>query len=198
METTGSKPTGVKGTLAGMIMNLIHANQYGKIIQRHLAGNLEPAAELSILDVGCGGGKAISIFSSIIKKARIYGIDHSMEMVKLSGKINRKGIANGQIEIVQGTVNNLPFASEMFDIATAFDTISFWNDMDNSINEVKRVLKHGGLFSIVNGYPAPGTKWYDIVKFKNADEYRAFLTGHGFRQIEIVIEKNTIIIKAFK
>ena len=81
---------------------------------------------------------------------------------------------------------------------TAFDTISFWNDFNDSINEIKRVLKQDGIFFIVNGYPKVGTKWYDFVKFKNDSEYRAFLTRHSFKEINLIIEKNTIIIKAFK
>ena len=32
IETVGSKPTGLKGTIAGRIMNIIHAGFYKKII----------------------------------------------------------------------------------------------------------------------------------------------------------------------
>jgi len=198
METIGSKPVGLKGRLAGVIMNLIHASQYKKIIQKYLVENIDTSDELSVLDIGCGGGKVINIFSSLIKKVKIFGIDHSPDMVNLSKKVNKNGINNGMIEIVQGDVKKLPYPNDSFNIVTAFDTISFWNDFNDSINEIKRVLKQDGIFFIVNGYPKVGTKWYDFVKFKNDSEYRAFLTRNGFKEINLVIEKNTIIIKALK
>jgi len=198
METIGSKPVGLKGRLAGVIMNLIHASQYKKIIQKYLVENIDTPDELSVLDIGCGGGKVINIFSSLIKKVKIFGIDHSPDMVNLSKKVNKNGINNGMIEIVQGDVKKLPYPNDSFNIVTAFDTISFWNDFNDSINEIKRVLKQDGIFFIVNGYPKVGTKWYDFVKFKNDSEYRAFLTRNGFKEINLVIEKNTIIIKALK
>jgi ubiquinone/menaquinone biosynthesis C-methylase UbiE len=119
-------------------------------------------------------------------------------MVTLSKKVNKHGIQNGWIEIVQGEVNKLPFSKGFFDLVTAFDTINFWDDIDCSLNEIKRVLKQGGVFVIVNGYPKAGTKWYDFLKFKNDEEYKTFLTQCGFRDIVIKIENQTIIIQAKK
>ena len=132
METIGSKPVGLKGRLAGVIMNLIHASQYKKIIQKYLVENIGTSDELSVLDIGCGGGKVVNIFSSLIKKVKIFGIDHSLDMVNLSQKVNKNGINNGMIEIVQGDVKKLPYPNDSFNIVTAFDTISFWNDFNDS------------------------------------------------------------------
>jgi hypothetical protein len=36
MQNIGSKTTGFTGRLAGTIMNLIHARQYGKIVKEYL------------------------------------------------------------------------------------------------------------------------------------------------------------------
>jgi len=194
MQTIGSNPVGLKGRLAGIIMNLIHTNQYKKIIQRYIIDKIDTINHLSILDVGCGGGKVISLFSSMLKKSKIYGIDHSVDMVNLSRRVNKAGISDETVNIVQGNVNKLPYSDDFFDIVTAFDAINFWNDFDNSIIEIKRVLKQNGMFLIVNGYPKEGTKWWNFVKFKNDNEYRAVLSEHDFKEINIIIEKNTIII----
>jgi len=194
MQTIGSNPVGLKGRLAGIIMNLIHTNQYKKIIQRYIIDKIDTINHLSILDVGCGGGKVISLFSSMLEKSKIYGIDHSVDMVNLSRRVNKAGISDETVNIVQGNVNKLPYSDDFFDIVTAFDAINFWNDFDNSIIEIKRVLKQNGMFLIVNGYPKEGTKWWNFVKFKNDNEYRAVLSEHDFKEINIIIEKNTIII----
>jgi len=138
MECIGSKPTGFKGIFAGVIMNMIHAKQYKKIICNHIANNIDTTSPLNILDIGCGGGKAISIFCSLFKSSKIIGIDHSPDMVALSKKVNKQSIQNGQIEILQGYANDLPFSNGFFDIITAFDTINFWDNFDHSINEIKK------------------------------------------------------------
>jgi ubiquinone/menaquinone biosynthesis C-methylase UbiE len=194
-ETIGSKPIGLFGKLAGIVMNLIHARQYRELIQKYIIDKTNNVP-MSILDIGCGGGKTINIFYSLLKTSNIYGIDHSFDMVNLSKIVNKKGILDGSIEIVQGDVQKIPYSNELFNIVTAFDTISFWDDVSISINEIKRVLKPDGIFVIVNGYPQPGTKWYEIVKFKTDDEYRSYLKKNGFNIIDIYIEKNTIIIMA--
>ncbi len=198
IQKIGSNPTGLKGRFAGIIMNLINSGKYKKIIKKYIIKNIDTKNDISILDVGCGGGKVINIFSSIAKNSKIYGIDHSIDMVRLSKKVNKAGITGGKVDIVQGNVYKLPYKDSFFNIITAFDTISFWNDLDVSINEIKRVLKKDGLLFIVNGYPKAGTKWYNIVKFKNDNEYRSFLIKCGLREINIMIEKNTIMIKALK
>ncbi len=196
--TIGSKPLGLTGKLAGFIMNSIHAKQYKNIIKKQIFEKVETSNFLSVLDIGCGGGKAINLFCSMFINSKIYGIDHSIEMVNLSRKVNKKEICKGKADIVQSDVNALPYLNNFFDIITAFDTINFWTDFDKAMNEIKRVLKKEGIFLIVNGYPKEGTKWWDFVKFKNEDEYKTLLLKNGFKEILITIEKHTIIIQAKK
>ncbi len=119
-------------------------------------------------------------------------------MVNLSNKVNRKIIQEGSVEISQSDITSLPFTNGYFDTITAFDTINFWNDFNKAISEIIRVLKKGGAFIIVNAYPKEGTKWWDFVKFKNDSEYREAMAKHNFTDINITVEKNTIIIQATK
>lgn len=198
MEKIGLKPSGLKGILAGLIMNSLHARQYKKIIQGHIINICNSSDALNVLDIGCGGGTSVAIFSSMLQSSRIFGIDHSAEMVTLSRKVNKKGIANGLVDINQGSASKLTFPDKYFDIITAFDTINFWDDIFCSVSEIKRVLKQDGVFFIVNGYPKYGTKWHKFVKFKDDQEYRYFLNQFGFKDIEIIIENHTIIIRAKK
>lgn len=195
VQAIGAKPTGLKGRLAGLIMNSIHANQYRRII-KHIVEEVGIKDAITILDIGCGGGKAINQFSSMLKNSKIYGIDHSADMVSLARDVNKGEIEKGKVDIHQGDVTKIPYPDNYFDIISAFDTINFWTDFNKAIVEIKRALKDNGIFLIVNGYPKEGTKWWDFVKFKNDDEYRKVLSEHGFNSINIEIEKNTIIIKA--
>lgn len=196
LQTIGAKPAGLRGRLAGTLMNLIHGRKYESIIRRHLPDGAAAERTAAILDVGCGGGKAVKILHALRKDARIAGIDHSADMVSLSRRTNRTGISGGAVDILQADVAELPFPDGRFDVVTAFDTINFWNDPFASAAEVRRVLKDGGTFVVVNAYPQAGTKWFDFVRFKSDAAYRSFLGECGFRNISTAIEDHTIIIKA--
>ena len=201
IELIGSKPTGLVGRFAGWLMNLIRSRQYKQIIKRFIVNDNFIDAGFTILDVGCGGGIAVKLFSKIMPHSLVFGIDHSNEMVSLARNVNRNGIIKGWVEIREASINKLPFEDESFDIITAFDNINFWNNYDLALNEIKRVLRDKGTFFIINGYPDKDSKWYNVVKFKSDKEYQALLIKHGFKKIEINIiglNLDTIIIKAVK
>ena len=175
-------------------MNAFHKTQYHRIIEDIRKTTIIKVNK--ILDIGCGGGIAIKEFSRIFPEATIYGIDHSEEMVKLSANNNIEKIKSGKIVIQNSSVENISIESNTIDIVTAFDTISFWDNHKKALEEIQRVLKVNGLLYIINGYPEIGTKWYNIVKFKNDEEYKQFLTNNGFSVTEIAIHRRTIVIKA--
>ncbi len=76
IQSLGSNPTGLKGKFAGILMNIIHGRQYKKIIKKHILKRVNSIEKIKILDVGCGGGKAIYILSTLFMNSKVYGIDH--------------------------------------------------------------------------------------------------------------------------
>lgn len=99
-----------------------------------------------VLDIGCGGGININRMAQNAKK--VYGVDYSIESVKLSQEVNKEYVSRGKVEILEGNVESLPFNDDTFDIITAFETVYFWPNIEKSFGEVKRVLKPGGIFMI--------------------------------------------------
>ncbi|WP_407462556.1 class I SAM-dependent methyltransferase [Methanobrevibacter sp.] len=108
--------------------------------------HLDIAPDNIILDVGCGGGMNLNRMAQTAKK--VYGVDYSIESVKLSREVNEDLIRMGKVEVLEGNVLDLPFDDDTFDIVTAFETVYFWPDIVKSFGEVKRVLKPGGMFLI--------------------------------------------------
>ena len=95
-----------------------------------------------ILDIGCGGGRNIERFAEQISKdGRVVGIDYSEVSVEKSIELNKKLIDEGIVNVLQGSVSDMPFYDETFDIVTGFETIYFWPDFINDLKEVNRVLK---------------------------------------------------------
>ena len=91
---------------------------------------------------------------------------------------------------LQGNVQELPFANETFDLATAFETIYFWSDIDQSFSQIYRVLKKGGIFMVCNesnGENDKDKKWTEIIKgmkIYTSKEIKYSLEKAGFTHIE--------------
>jgi len=103
-----------------------------------------------ILDIGCGGGRNIERFAAQITTGKVTGIDYSEVSVEKSTELNRKAIGEGKVEVIQGSVSEMPFEDNTFDIVTGFETIYFWPDFINDLREVNRVLKKDGLVFFCN------------------------------------------------
>ena len=153
--------------------------------------HLDIKSEDIILDVGCGGGINIKRMAQDAKK--VYGIDYSIESVKLSRKVNEKLIGDGMVEIMKGNVKDLPFEDNTFDIVTAFETVYFWPDIEKCFGEVKRVLKPGGIFLI--GMETNGSDnfimkfWKHFIDMEMYDdgEISNFLKNNDYSQITVYL-----------
>ena len=180
------KPQGKLGNIQLKSMNKEHTpvSLWGL---KHL--NINP--EDIVLDVGCGGGININRMAKDAKK--VYGIDYSIESVKLSREVNKKLIDNGQVEIHEGNVKDLPFEDDTFDIVTAFETVYFWPDIEKCFGEVKRVLKPGGTFLI--GMESNGSdnfimkfwKHFIDMELYTDEEITSFLQNNDFSEITAYI-----------
>ncbi len=57
-------------------------------------------------------------------------------MLKKSADLNKQAINEGKVKkVLQGSVSEMPFEDESFDIVTGFETIYFWPDF---INDLKK------------------------------------------------------------
>jgi Methylase involved in ubiquinone/menaquinone biosynthesis len=146
-------------------------------------------------DIGCGGGANIARLLQRTFQGTVTGIDFSPVSVRKSTKVNAKAIQEGRCKVLEGNVANLPFADGSFDVVTAFETIYFWPDIEHCFNEVKRVLKPGGQFVIVNesdGSGAMDAKWESMIEGMHTytpEEIRLHLTNVGFRDLNITVNE---------
>ena len=138
-------PTGVSGRKVAANMNKGHwdLTTWGL---KHVSINSDSV----ILDVGCGGGKTISRLARRAVQGKVYGIDHSADMVDYSRQVNKKLIAANRVEIMQGSVEKTGFNDEFFDFVTAIETYYFWPNLAEAFEEIKRILKKEGCLLIIS------------------------------------------------
>ena len=145
-ESQFSRPSSLMGRLLLRSMNIGH----GRL---HQWGLKAAGIQLTdrVLDVGCGGGKAIY---RILEETRreVAGVDHSPEAVKTARSVNRAAISSGRLRIVESSVESLPFRDGFFDVVTAFETTYFWPELQVGLTEIHRVLNRGGRLVIANEF----------------------------------------------
>ena len=120
----------------------------------------------AILDVGCGGGANVARLLKLSPSGHVTGLDYSGVSVAKSLDVNARAISDGRCTILRGDAAALPFEDGSFDLITAFETIYFWPGLDKCFAEVKRVLRPGGRFLIVNesdGKNEKSLKWTNII-----------------------------------
>ena len=148
-------------------------------------------AEGEILDIGCGGGANLQRLMQRSLKGKVTGLDYSPVSVEKSRKVNAEAIAQGRCKVLEASVSSLPFNDDTFVMATAFETVYFWPEIENSFTEVKRVLVPGGKFLIVNeddGLSGKNEKWEKMIEGMHTytpDELKKHLATAGFRDITV-------------
>jgi demethylmenaquinone methyltransferase/2-methoxy-6-polyprenyl-1,4-benzoquinol methylase len=107
-----------------------------------------------ILDVGCGTGDlTINIARLAGTNIEITGLDYSPPMLEIA-KIKAEKAGVGQkISFLSGDATSIPFPGDYFDcvcISFAFRNLTYKNPLGTPyLAEVKRVLKQGGRYVIV-------------------------------------------------
>ncbi|WP_051353818.1 oxidoreductase [Atopobium fossor] len=148
----------------------------------------------SALDVGCGGGANLTRLMNLFEDAQVYGLDHSPISVETSKLTNTDAIAAGHCEITEGDVAALPYHSNSINLATAFETIYFWPDVQAGLCEIFRTLTPGGLLMVCNetdGRNFDQLRWQDLsqatdlLTIYSQQQLVEFFTTAGFMNVQV-------------
>lgn len=149
------KPTGIGGIISTFIMNRINQVQYKSVKK-----NLICSEKDRVLDIGFGNGYLIKQLAEK-KEGYFYGIEISNDMLKIGYNRNYELIKQGKIHLTKGNVMAIPFDNSFFDKIYTVNTVYFWEDLDKSLSEIKRVLKPNGIFINV----IYSKQWLDNIKY---------------------------------
>ncbi len=146
-----------------------------KILWEVMEKKLQLPKGARLLDVGCGTGAILEMFS---KKYETYGQDVSQQAIEFCGK---RGLGN----LFCGTLDQLPVPPNGFDIVTALDVIEHIEDDLGVLKQMSTLLSPTGRLVIT--VPAFPSLWsaHDIVTHHKRryvkSTLRAVLTQAGFR-----------------
>ena len=103
-------------------------------------------SDRDILEVGCGRGGGSAWIARTQKARSVTGIDISKNAIDLCQKLHR----HESLKYLQGDAENLPFSDESFDIVINVESSHTYPSISKFIQEVTRVLRPNGYFSIVD------------------------------------------------
>ncbi len=141
----------------------------------------------TMLDIGCGGGATLQRLLKRSKGALVYGIDISEESVAKAKQVN-VAVLDKQVFVCQGSAEKLPYEDGKFDLVTAVETVYFWPNLPDCLQEVRRVLKHGGRFAIMVEVVDNDSKWTNVVEGMTAyppEQLQKLLDEAGFIHTEV-------------
>ena len=188
------KPEGAEGEEMLERMNQSHYEVTGWALS-----HWEIQENDQILDIGCGGGATLHRMAEKVTSGHVTGVDYSDVSVETSRKNNEKNIKSGKMDVLEGSVENLPFADDSFDKIITVESFYFWPDPQENLKEVRRVLKEGGTFLLVaDTYNKDGLDpktLENICRFHlftpTAEEFRELFEKAGFTDIQIHVKEGT-------
>ena len=94
-----------------------------------------------ILEIGFGTGKLMNELVPLLDQGQIHGIDPSETMVSMARKTNKKALADGRVQILQGGFEEMECEDGFYDSVISVNTIYFWTHPEITVNKICRALK---------------------------------------------------------
>lgn len=113
---------------------------YEYFYTEHFGLNKDFYTDKKILDIGCGPRGSLNWANN--SKLRI-GLD------PLSTKYISLGIDTSKMKLITGYAENIPFDENEFDVVCSFNSLDHVEDINKTLDEIKRVLKPNGLFLLI-------------------------------------------------
>lgn len=101
----------------------------------------------SVLDCGCGVGSITLDIAEWVTPGQVIGVDRDERQLEIARQqAAERGLTN--VTFQQGSIYDLPFATESFDAALAHTLLFHLSDTQGALKALWRVLKPGGVVGI--------------------------------------------------
>lgn len=176
-----ANPQGEKGIEIGEMMN---ATNIGMTLESIKTLLLEDGEK--ILEIGHGNAGHLKNILDKAKELKYTGIDISETMNKEAGNLNKEFKDQAEFILYEG--KKLPFEDGVFDKIFTVNTVYFWENPVDFLNEIYRVLKDRGTFVLTFGQKdfmekLPFTA-YDFRLYNNS-ELEELISQSHFKRMKI-------------
>ena len=101
-----------------------------------------------ILDIATGTGD-LALMMSQLNPDKVTGLDISVGMLEVGKQKIEKANLTDKIDMIVGDSENMPFDDNTFDAITVSFGVRNFANLDKGLTEIKRVLKPGGTFVVL-------------------------------------------------
>lgn len=190
------RPSGFVGRIFGLLMDISNAAACRAARERLALKHKE-----TVIEIGFGTGKLVSLLSGDVGQDRIAGVDPSPLMVATAKR------RSPHADLRQGSASHLPWPDAKFDAAVALHCWQFWDVPAHCLGEIRRVMKpNGRMVMILRDHSKAQTKldWLPNPLSRTGDETENLLgalTAAGFDGVsrdgrigssDIVIARNPL------
>lgn len=123
----------------------------------------------SLLELGCGPGRALQGLLRSPRLTRAIGIDRSDAMLSQAASRNQQSLEAGRLVLIRGDFAKLPFIDEIADAVLAVNVVYFMHE-SAALREARRVLRPGGRIVIYATHGSAMRRW----PFAGPDTHRLF------------------------
>ncbi|KAK0238920.1 UbiE family methyltransferase [Armillaria nabsnona] len=147
-----------------------HKSRTAEACAAYLLPSIRP--DMNILDVGCGPGTITAGFAVLAPQGHVTGIDMGAEVLEHArASAEQQALTNITFQV--GSVLELPFPDNTFDIVHAHQVIQHTTDQVKALQEMRRVTKDGGIVAVRDADMAAMT-WFP--NLKGLEEWRRIYT----------------------
>jgi len=170
-----ANPQGEKGIEIGEMMNATNISMTLESIRTLLIEDNE-----RILEIGHGNAGHVKNILGLAQNLHYTGIDISETMHQEAKRLNKEFDSQAEFILYEG--KKLPFQEETFDKIFTVNTVYFWENPVEYLNEIYRVLKDDGTFVLTFGQrdfmeKLPFTA-YDFKLYSNAEMEQLVSESH--------------------
>ncbi|SMG08604.1 class I SAM-dependent methyltransferase [Sphingobacterium psychroaquaticum] len=139
-------PTGKKGEEMALMMQTTNAN-----MTQHAVAHLHVGDGDTVLELGHGNADHITPLLKKYSGTTYHGLEISDLMQQAAQHNNQLFVDQGRAQFTVYDGQTIPYATETFHKILTVNTIYFWKDPLNLLQELHRVLKLNGLLAITFG-----------------------------------------------
>lgn len=144
----------------------------------------------NILDIGVGNGASTNYLHQHFPTSQIYGIDFSKTAILEASKHH-----SGSATFEEMSINKTDYPSDFFDLIFAFQTHFHWEQLDQALMEIERILVPSGECWIACEHSK--VKYY-LPDFAEVDKFQIYLANLGLDLVASHQTKNWICYQIMK